>query len=226
MTGISLGIGAWGLVTGVAMINAGISVPMALLMTLLVFAGSSQLAALPLLAAGAPVWVIWATAFCVNLRFLVFSAMWRPYFGQLSRPQRLLHGYFAGDLNYVVFMRRFPEPRPEPAQQPFFWGGVVTNWGCWQASSIAGILLADRVPVTWGLGFAGTLALIGLVYSLLDDRATWIAAIVACIAGVVAFALPLRLNIVVAIVAAVLAGLLVERLERRVEQVVPSEGSR
>jgi predicted branched-subunit amino acid permease len=31
-------------------------------MTLLVYAGSSQLAAIPLIVAGAPAWVIWATA--------------------------------------------------------------------------------------------------------------------------------------------------------------------
>jgi predicted branched-subunit amino acid permease len=47
-------------------------------MSLLVFAGSAQLAVIPLLAAGAPVWLIWATAACVNLRFLILSAQWRP----------------------------------------------------------------------------------------------------------------------------------------------------
>ena len=42
---------------------------------LTVFAGSSRLAALPLLAADAPLWVLWllwATAFCLNLRFVIF----------------------------------------------------------------------------------------------------------------------------------------------------------
>jgi predicted branched-subunit amino acid permease len=74
MSSVSPGIAAWGLVTGVAMIKSGLSVPLALCMTLMVFAGSAQLAALPLIAAGAPMWVIWATAFCVNLRFVIFSA--------------------------------------------------------------------------------------------------------------------------------------------------------
>ena len=46
--------GAWGLVTGVAMVHAGLSVPLALLMILTVYAGSAQLASLPLLAAGTP----------------------------------------------------------------------------------------------------------------------------------------------------------------------------
>ena len=54
----SLGIAAWGLVTGVAMVKSGLSVPVAALMTVLVYAGSAQLAALPLIVAGAPLWVV------------------------------------------------------------------------------------------------------------------------------------------------------------------------
>ncbi|MEY3939317.1 MAG: inner membrane protein YgaZ [Pseudomonadota bacterium] len=67
------GLAAWGLMTGVAMVNSGLSVFESIAMTLFVYAGSSQLAALPLIAAGAPAWVIVATGFCVNLRFMVFS---------------------------------------------------------------------------------------------------------------------------------------------------------
>jgi predicted branched-subunit amino acid permease len=51
------GIGAWGLVVGIAMVKTGLTVPQAIGMTLLVFAGSAQLASLPLIAAHAPVWV-------------------------------------------------------------------------------------------------------------------------------------------------------------------------
>ena len=210
MTGVALGIAAWGLVTGVAMVKSGLPVPLAALMSLVAYAGSAQLAALPLITSGAPVWVVWATAFCVNLRFLIFSAQWRPYFVHLPLATRLRVGYFTGDLNYVLFMRRFPEPKPAPEQLPYFWGGVVTNWSAWQLPSLAGILLADRVPTHWGLGFAGTLALLGVAWSMLKDRASWVAAVVAGCAAVAAYALPLRLNIVVAIAAAVAIALLVD----------------
>jgi len=74
MAPLSLAIGVWGLVTGVAMVNAGMTMPGALAVTLFVYAGSAQLATLPLLAAGAPLPVVWATALLVNLRFVIFSA--------------------------------------------------------------------------------------------------------------------------------------------------------
>jgi len=215
MVGTSLGIGAWGLLTGIAMAKSGLAMPLAVLMSLIVFAGSAQLAALPLLASGAPLWVIWATALCVNLRFVVFSAGWRRYFGALPRSERLRMVYFAADLNYVLFMKRFPEPPPLAQSVPYFWGGVALNWCSWQIPSLIGLALGDRIPPEWGVGFAGTLALLALTLSLLSDRATWVAAGVAGAAAVAAYALPLRLNIMVAIAAAVAIGLLMDHATPR-----------
>ncbi|MGY4830973.1 AzlC family ABC transporter permease [Sphaerotilaceae bacterium SBD11-9] len=210
MSSVSLGIAAWGLVTGVAMVKGGLSIPLALLMTFFVYAGSAQLAAIPLMTVGAPVWVIWATALCINLRFVIFSAQWRPYFMRYSLRDRLILGYVSGDLTYVLFMKRFPEARDDEGQVEYFVGASTANWLSWQVPAVAGILLADVIPTHWGLGFAGVLALIGLTYSLISDRATALAAVVAGCAAVAAFALPFRLHIVVAIAAAVCIGLMLD----------------
>jgi predicted branched-subunit amino acid permease len=210
MSGVGLGVAAWGLVTGVAMVKSGLSVPLALLMSLTVFAGSAQLAAVPLIAVGAPMWVIWATALCVNLRFVIFSAQWRPFFKRFPLRRRLALGYFTADLNYVLFMKRFQEPRDDEGQIEYFLGGTALNWASWQFPSIAGILLADVIPTEWGLGFAGVLALLGLTYSMLSDKATSFAALVAGAAAIAAFALPFRLHIVVAIAAAICVGLMID----------------
>lgn len=208
-----VGMAAWGLVTGVAMVKGGLSVPLALTVSFLVYAGSAQLAVLPLLAVGAPLWVIWLTAICVNLRFVIFSNLWRSYFVHLPLRQRLSIGYFSGDVIFVAFMKRYPQLQPQPDQLPYFWGAATTNWLAWQVPSVAGILLANQVPLSWGLGFAGVLALLGVLLSLLKDRATWLATGVACTAAVAAFALPLKLNILVAIAAAVAVGLTTEALQ-------------
>ncbi|WP_037472031.1 AzlC family ABC transporter permease [Simplicispira psychrophila] len=215
MFSVGVGVGAWGLVTGVAMVKSGMSVPLALIMSLLVYAGSAQLAVIPLLAVGGPLWVVWLTAACVNLRFVIFSSMWRSYFQHLPRRQRVTLGYFSGDVIFVAFMKRYPKPVPEPNQVPYFWGAASVNWLAWQVPSVAGILLAHVIPLSWGLGFAGVLALLGVLLSLVFDRATWLAMGVAASVAIAAFALPLKLNILVAIAAAVVTGLLVESIERR-----------
>lgn len=214
MIGMSIGVAAWGLVTGVAMIKGGLSVGMALFMSLLVFAGSAQLAVMPLLAAGAPLWVIWFTAACINVRFIIFSVVWRSHFGHFARWKRCLLGYLSGDVTYIMFIQRFPGAKPGPGQLPYFLGASLLNWASWHVSSIAGILLANVLPVQWGLGFAGVLALLGVLCSMLVDRATWLALGVAASAALAAFALPMRLNILVAIAAAMVIGLIIEATDK------------
>src|SRR4051812_30327722 len=180
---VALGIGAWGLVAGIAMTKAGLGPVFAVAMSLFVFAGSAQLAALPLMVQGAPLWVIWATAFCVNLRFVIFSAGWRPYFESLERPKRLLAAYFTVDFTYIAFMRRFPAPVDTRAHLAYVAGNAAVGWTAWQGMTILGVVLADVIPTCWGLGFAGSLALLGITASLLVNRATWIAAAVAACAA-------------------------------------------
>lgn len=214
MAAVSPGLAAWGLMTGVAMVKSGMSVVESLAMTLLVFAGSSQLAAIPLIAAGAPMLVILATSFCVNLRFVVFSAHLRHYVMHLTLWPRLLTGYLTADLSYVLFTRRHPHPSDDPAEQQaqmaYLYGGMIFNWVSWQTASLLGIALANTVPTQWGLGFAGILALLGVASSLASSRLRVASAVVAGAAAVVAFALPFRLNIVVAIAAAVALCMLIE----------------
>lgn len=215
MAQVAPGIAAWGLMTGVAMVKSGLGLTEALFMALTVFAGSAQLAAIPLMLAGAPVWVILATAFCVNLRFVVFSAHMRRFVMHVPLPKRLVCGYLTGDLTYVLFIKRHPEPATDDAgrnaQIAYLLGNGSINWFSWTASSLVGVVLANFIPTTWGLGFAGILALVGMTCSLASSPLRWLATGIAASAGVAAFALPLKLNILVAISAAVAFSLLLER---------------
>jgi predicted branched-subunit amino acid permease len=214
MAAVAPGIAAWGLMTGVAMVKSGMGTLEALFMALTVFAGSAQLAAIPLMLGGAPVWVILATAFCVNLRFVVFSAHMRSYLMHLSLRARLLVGYLTGDLTYVLFIKRHPQPAQgdaaRRAQVAYLLGNGSINWFSWTASSLLGVVLANWIPTAWGLGFAGILALVGMGCSLITSRLRWVAAGVAACAGVATFALPMKLNILVAIAAAVSLCLMLE----------------
>ena len=212
----ALGIAAWGLMTGVAMVKSGMGFYASVVMTLLVFAGSSPLAAIPLIVAGAPAWVILATGFCVNLRFVVFSLHLRPYLIHLPLWRRLGHGYMTADVSYVLFTKRFSQPGTTPeallAQEAYLAGNDGLNWFSWVSASLVGITLANGIPPAWGLGFAGILCLLGIQCSLASSRMRILSSVVAGAAAVAAYALPLKLNIVVAIAAAVILCLTVERV--------------
>ena len=217
-SGLALGIAAWGLMTGVTMMKSGMTLTESVLMGILVFAGSSQLAAIPLLVADAPMWIVLATGFCVNLRFVVFSAHLRPYMMPWPRWKRLVLGYMTADLSYVQFVKRFPHPATDPAEQQYqltyLAGNTGLNWLSWTTAGLIGIGLAQVIPTEWGLGFAGILALVGLSCSLASSKLRVVAGTVAGAAGVAAVALPLKLNVLVAIAVAVTLCMLLEKLPR------------
>jgi predicted branched-subunit amino acid permease len=227
---IAPGIAAWGLMTGVAMMKSGLSLVESLSMALLVFAGSSQLASMPLIVAGAPIWVVLATGFCVNLRFVVFSIHLRPYMMHQPLWRRLASGYFTTDLSYVLFVKRYEHPAPPGdvalirAQEAYLAGNCFLSWCSWVFACVLGVVLANFVPQHWGLGFAGILALLGIACSLASSHLRTVSAIVAGAAAVAAYALPLKLNIVVAICVAVVVCLSLEKL--RPATSTTSDGSR
>ena len=215
MLPLATGIAAWGLMTGVAMVKSGMSVVEALAMTFLVYAGSAQLAAIPLIVASAPLWVILATGFCVNLRFVVFSLHLRPYLMHMPRWRRLVNGFLTADMSYAMFTRRFAQPPTSPEeereQEAFLSGNYFVTWTSWMAASVAGILLGNLVPTSWGLGFAGVLCLVGILCSLANTPLRRLSALIAGAAAVATYALPLKLNIVAAIAIAVLASFWLEK---------------
>jgi hypothetical protein len=85
------------------------------------------------------------------------------------------------------------------------------NWIGWQVTGLIGIVLAAQVPLQWGLGFAGVLALVGILCSLSQTRLRVVSLAVAGAAAVAAYGLPLRLNILVAIAASVAVCLVLEQ---------------
>lgn len=211
----SIAVATWGLVTGVAMAKI-LTVPQAIGMTLLVYAGSAQLAALPLIAANMPLWTIFLTAAIVNLRFVIFGAAIQPHFGHRPLARRLGLGFLNGDVGFVLFMQRYPPGeaslRIDAAErEAYFLGLAICNWLFWQIASIAGILLAAHFPDEWNVGFAGILALMAIAIPLLADRAGAAAMAAAAVVSLAGIHWPYRLNLVAAVIAATVVGVLVER---------------
>jgi predicted branched-subunit amino acid permease len=204
------GIGAWGMVVGVAMVKSGLTVLQASGMTLFVFAGSAQLASLPLIAAGAPIWVIFATALVVNLRFVIFSALLGPHFSHLPLRQRFCLGYICGDMTVALFLQRFPTATPVRGKLSFLKGLMYPNWIAWQVGSLAGIFAGSAVPAEWGLGFAGTLAILCIMVPLVANGAALSGVAVAAVVSVLANTLPYKLGLLLAVLVGMAAAMAVE----------------
>jgi predicted branched-subunit amino acid permease len=210
------GSAAWGLISGVAMVKGGLAVPWAITMSLLVYGASAQLAALPLIAAGAPLWVIVATGLITNLRFVIYSAALRPHFAHEPLKTRAVLGFFMTDFTFTLFMRRAQDGSlPERHRDAWFAGVCGNNWLTWQTCAITGIVAASYVPTQWGLEFTGTLALVALVGPALRARPALVGAIFAAAVALLGHGLPFRLGLFCGAIAGIIAATLTEHLASR-----------
>ena len=209
------GLGAWGIVVGVAMVKSGLTVLQASAMTLIVYSGSAQLASLPLIATGAPIGVIFATAFVVNLRFVIFSALLAPHFSHLPVVQRFYLGHISGDLTTALFLQRYPGTAPERGKLSFLKGLLYPSWVAWQVGTFIGIFLGSAVPTEWQLGFAGTLAILCILVPLVMNSAALCGVLVAGIVSVLAHGLPYKLGLLLAVLVGMVTAIAIEETQER-----------
>jgi predicted branched-subunit amino acid permease len=208
-----IALGIWGVVTGVAMVKAGLTEFQAIVMSLFVYAGSAQLTALPLMAAGAPIWLIFAAGIIVNLRFLIFGAALHPFFRDLSWRKRLFLGYLSVDVSFIVFMPRFADaPKKGTFEQHwFFIGTILPAWIVWQAASMVGIALGAIVPVSWSLEFGAVLALMAMMLPHITSWPVFVSVLASGLTAWLTQLWPLRLGLLAAVIVGIAAGMWTER---------------
>lgn len=208
---ILLGVVPFALVAGITAVNAGISPVQAVGMSVILFAGASQLAAIELIDKTAPVAVIVLTAVVINLRFVMYSASIAPHFRRFDPVSKWLGAYILTDQAYALSLTEYRETNPsERSRKWFYFGAAATLWVVWQLGTIIGAVLGATVPSSLSLEFAVPLTFMALLFHSLDDRPTEIAAVVGGGVAVVAAVLPFNLGLVIAGLVGIGVGVLVE----------------
>lgn len=205
-----LGYIPFGLITGVTAVDIGMSSTEAIAMSTVVFAGAAQLAAIELLAQPAPVAVIVVTALMINLRFSMFSAGLAPHLRSLPTPWKMVSGFLLSTPSFVLSTSTF-ENDESVSRRWYYLGTGLPIWVVWVLSTIAGAAIGARVPPELQLDFVIPLVFIVLLFKLLDDRATWVAAGVAGVLTIGGELAPLNLGLIVAALTGMIAGLLADR---------------
>lgn len=214
---VLLGLVPYALIAGVVAVRMGLSPVEASGLSLVLFAGASQLAALELIHDGAPVLIVVITIMFVNLRLLMYSASIAPHFSGTSRRSRLLVSYLLTDQAYMFSLYGF-ERRTRPAARiAYYLGLALPMWIVWQLGTIAGALLGSGLPQGWGLDFALPLIFLALLVPSVRDRATLAAAVVGGGVAVVGHALPWNLGLIAGALAGIGAGVAISAASRRTE---------
>lgn len=187
MAPILLSVIPFGLVCGVDALHAGLSIAQAVVFSLAVFAGSSQLVATQLIGSGAPLAVIVLAALLVNLRFLMYSAGMSQRFAKLSFGRKLLYSFVMTDQSYALSQHAFADPGRSIAPLRYYLGASLGLFAAFQGGQLAGVLAGAQIPKAWELDFAIPLAFTALLVPALRSRShAW--------AGLIAGALALCLS--------------------------------
>lgn len=200
----------FGLITGAAASSAGIDPWLALGMSVIMFAGAAQLAAISLIAQHAPGGIVVLTVLIVNLRMMMYSAAIAPYFRHTPRARKWLFSYLLTDHAFALITTKFDKHQPPEHLDAYYFGATSTMWWVWQAGVSVGIFAGTLVPAKWSLDFAIPLVFLSLVLPALKTRNHWIAALVAATAAACCASLPLKLGLIAGAVAGVIAGLCFE----------------
>ena len=204
-----LGIAPFGLVAGIAAVNAGLGLAEAVGMSVIVFAGASQLAAIELIGENAPLAVVIGTAVVINLRVVMYSASIAPHFADYGRKLRAGLAYLLTDQAYAISVAEF-EANPGRSRWRYYLGAAGALWVVWQIGTVVGVVVGAGVPDAWGLTFAVPLVFLALLVPAMKDRPTTAAAVAAGAVTVVAGGLPLNLGLLTGAVSGIAVGLLTE----------------
>ena len=212
MAPILIGVIPFGIIAGVAAVEAGLTTVQAIATSQIVFAGGSQLAMMDLIGRDAAPLVIVATALVINSRSAMYSAALAAQLRGLRPPRTLLAAYLLTDESFAVSNHRFArETWDRSTRLAYYLGTGVALWTTWQIATVAGVVVGGGVPPEWSLDFAIPLVFLALAFPAAHDRGTRVAAVTAAVVAMVAAGLPLNLGLLTAVVAAIAAGLIAER---------------
>jgi 4-azaleucine resistance transporter AzlC len=204
-----LGIAPFGIVTGISAMDAGLSLVQALGMSIIVFAGASQLAALELINQNAPVGVIVATAVVINLRMLMYSASIAPYMQAFSTRLKTGLAYLLTDQAYALSISRY-RSSDGLDRAAYYFGAASTLWVVWQLATVVGALAQAGIPEVLALEFTVPLVFLALLVPAMEDGPTTVAGIVGGTLAVVAAGFPLNLGLLVGATVGIVAGFAAE----------------
>jgi 4-azaleucine resistance transporter AzlC len=181
--------GGFGLVYGLSARAAGFSPLEAGAMSVLVFAGASQFAAVGYVLGGFSwIGVVILTAF-INARHVLYSAALAPFLTRRSPIERAVMAHVLTDEAFALSIAHFR--RIGRADIPGYWyAALVTTFIPWNVATIAGVLIGGQIPdpSRYGLDVVFPAAMAGLAVGLASGRREVAAALVA-----IAIAVPVSL---------------------------------
>jgi 4-azaleucine resistance transporter AzlC len=147
------GVLLYALVFGALAGERGLSWLQAVLMSVFVYSGSAQLAALQVWSTqSGAVAALAVTVIAINARYVLYGASIHPWLSQVSRGKSYGTLFLLGDGSWALAMREHAAGYRDAG---FILGSGLAGFIPWVGGTLAGQLLANAIPDprSWGLDF-------------------------------------------------------------------------
>ncbi len=205
------GVSPFGMIYGVTAAGSGLPDSVSILMSVIIFAGSAQIALVDLLKDNAPVFTILSTVFLINLRMAMYGASISEHIRGKNIFLRMFSSYFLTDQAFAISIGKFAEDK-KINKIAFYLGGAITLWVAWQISTVIGVLLGKTLPDGLSLEFAIPLTFLAVTMPFLKEKRFVVTAIVTGICMLFSRNLPYHAGFFISVFAGIFAGMLFKRL--------------
>ncbi|MEV7973042.1 AzlC family ABC transporter permease [Cellulomonas sp. NPDC089187] len=208
---VSVATGLYGVSFGALAVAAGLDLAQTMVLSLVMFSGGSQFAAMGVIGAGGGAGAVVATAGLLGARNGLYGVQVSGLLN-VRGWRRLLAAHLTIDESTAVGTA---QPSPAAARAGFWWTGVGV-FVLWNAFTLAGALLGDALgdPRTYGLDAAAAAAFLALLWPRVTGRDSaartgrWVAFAAAVSALALTPVVPAGVPVLAAAVLAVVVGVL------------------
>ena len=182
---LALGSLMYGMTFGILALGSGLSVVEAVFMSLTIYSGSAQTAAVGAISVGAGIYATVATVVLLNARYVLYGATLRPWLSGTTTFKAYSALYLLGDGNWVVCMKARAAGESDAG---FVLGSGLAMFFPWMAGTLVGALTGGWIPNPRALALDFFLVAFcaAMMAGMLRARPNYLAATAALVAALLA----------------------------------------
>ena len=214
---LQLGVFPFGIAYGILGIEVGLTNIQTYLLSIIIFAGVSQIVFAQLFSTFTPSFMIVGTIGIVNLRHILYGVSLSSYLKKLSLKWRIILSYLITDEAFAISYKRFSEEKKTKYMHFHLLGSGITLWTSWQISTLIGIFIGPSIPNSLNLEYVIPLSFIAIVAVSINTKIKLIVFIMSALFSILLRDLPWNLWIITSALISIIIGVLISNFRKRIK---------
>lgn len=214
---LQLGVFPFGIAYGILGIEVGLTNIQTYLLSIIIFAGVSQIVFAQLFSTFTPSFMIVGTIGIVNLRHILYGVSLSSYLKKLSLKWRIILSYLITDEAFAISYKRFSEEKKTKYMHFHLLGSGITLWTSWQISTLIGIFIGPSIPNSLNLEYVIPLSFIAIVVVSINTKIKLIVFIMSALLSILLRDLPWNLWIITSALISIIIGVLISNFRKGIK---------